>query len=162
MPPLILCHPLLLPSFSPNIRGFSCESPISIRWSKYWSFSFSINPSNEYSGSISFRIDWFDHPVSRDSQESSPAPQFKNINSLTLSLFYGPLSHPYMTTGKTIPFLIQTFVGKVMSLLFSILSRYILGFPEGSDSKESVCNARNLDLILGSERSPGEGNGYPL
>ena len=60
MPPLILCHPLLLPSFSPNIRGFSCESPISIRWSKYWSFSFSINPSNEHSGFISFKIDWFD------------------------------------------------------------------------------------------------------
>ena len=141
---------------------FSSHLALCIRWPKCWSFSFSISPSNEYSGSISFRIDWFDHPVSRDSQESSPAPQFKNINSLTLSLFYGPLSHPYMTTGKTIPFLIQTFVGKVMSLLFSILSRYILGFPEGSDSKESVCNARNLDLILGSERSPGEGNGYPL
>ena len=60
MPPLILCHPLLLPSFPPNIRGFSCESPISIRWSKYWSFSFSINPSNEHSGFISFKIDWFD------------------------------------------------------------------------------------------------------
>ena len=160
---LLLCFPLLLlPSVFASISVFSYELGVCIRCPKYWSFSFSISLYNEYSGSISFRIDWFDHPVSRDSQESSPAPQFKNINSLTLSLFYGPLSHPYMTTGKTIPFLIQTFVGKVMSLLFSILSRYILGFPEGSDSKESVCNARNLDLILGSERSPGEGNGYPL
>ena len=160
---LLLCFPLLLlPSIFASIRVFSNESTLCIRWPKCWSFSFSISPSNEYSGSVSFRIDWFDHRVSRDSQESSPAPQFKNINSLTLSLFYGPLSHPYMTTGKTLPVLIQTFVGKVMSLLFSILSRYILSFPGSSDSKESVCNARYLGLILGSERSPGEGNGYPL
>ena len=93
MPPshLILCHPLLLPSVFPSIRVFSSESVLHIRWSKYWSFSFSISPSNEYSGLISFRIDFlYDwlvwSPCSpRDSQESSPTPQFKNINSLVLS-----------------------------------------------------------------------------
>ena len=100
--------------------------------------------------------------LSRDSEESSPAPRFKSIDSLALSLLYGPLSHPYMMTGKNIPFLIQTFVGKVMSLLFNILSRYIFGFPGGSDSKESACSAWDLGLIHGSRRSPGEGNGYPL
>ena len=90
---LILCHPLLLlPSIFPSIRVFSNKLVLPIRWPKYWSFSFSISPSNEYSGLISFRIDQFDllaiHP--RDSQESSPAPQFKSINSLALSFLYGP------------------------------------------------------------------------
>ena len=82
---LILCHPLLLlPSIFPSIRLFSNESALHVRWLKYWSFS--ISPSNEYSGLISFRIDWFDSP--RSSQESSPAPQFESINSLVLSLLY--------------------------------------------------------------------------
>ena len=86
---LILCHHLLLlPSVFPSIRVFSNESVLRIRWLKYWSFS--INPSNEYSGLISFRIDWFDLWSPRDSQESSPAPQFKSISSLVLSLLYGP------------------------------------------------------------------------
>ena len=90
---LILCCPLLLlPSIFPSIRVFSNESALHIRWPKYWSFSFSISPSNEYSGLISFNIDWFDllAVCSRDSQESSPAPQFKSINSLVLSLLCGP------------------------------------------------------------------------
>ena len=90
---LILCHPLfLLPSIFPSIRVFSSESSLHIGWPKYWSFSFSINPSNAYSELISFKIDWFDSP--RDSQESCLAPQFKNINSSVLSLLYGPTSHP--------------------------------------------------------------------
>ena len=92
MPPnhLILCHPLLLlPSIFPNIRVFSNESPICIRWPKYWSFSFNINPSNEHPGLISFRMDWSDLlAVQGDSQESSPTPQFKNLNYLALSFLY--------------------------------------------------------------------------
>ena len=91
---LVLCHPLLLPpSIIPSIRIFSNESVVCIRWPEYWSFSFSISPSNEYSGLTSFRMEWLDpkSPCSpRDSQESSPAPQFKSINSLPLSLLYGP------------------------------------------------------------------------
>ena len=89
---LILCHPLLLlPSTFPSIRIFSSETVLCIRWPKYWSFSFRISPSNEYSGLISFRIDWLGlHAVLRDSQESSPTPQFKSINSLVLSFLYSP------------------------------------------------------------------------
>ena len=89
---LILCLPLLfLPSIFPSIRVFSNESALHIRWPKYWSFSFSISPSNEYSGLISFRIHWLDSPCSpRDSQESSPTPQYKSISSLALNFPYGP------------------------------------------------------------------------
>ena len=110
---LILCCPLLLlPSIFPSIRFFSNESVPLIRWPKYWSFSFSISPSNEYSGLFS--------PCSpRDAQESSPAPQFKRINSLALSFFIIQLSHPYMTTGKTIALTGWTFVRK-LSLCFWI------------------------------------------
>ena len=88
---LILCHPLLLPpSIFPRIKVFSNESVLRIRWPKYWSFSFSVSPSNEYSGLISFRTDWLGYPCSpRDSQESSPTPPFKTINSLALSFLYG-------------------------------------------------------------------------
>ena len=89
---LILCRPLLLmPFIFPSIRVFSSESVLHIRWPKYWSFNFSINPSNEYSGLISFRMDWLDLlAVQRDTQESSPTPQFKLFNSLALSFLYGP------------------------------------------------------------------------
>ena len=112
---LILCCPLLLLlSILPSIRVFSNELALHIRRPKYWSFS--ISPSNEYPGLISFRIDWSCSP--RDSQESSPAPQLRGINSSALSLLYG-LSHPYMTTGKTIALTRQTVVSKVMSLLFN-------------------------------------------
>ena len=89
---LILCRPLLLlPSIIPSIKVFSSESILHIRWPKYWSFSFSISPSNEYSGLISFRMDWLDILAVQDSQESSPAPQSKSISSSVLSLFYGPI-----------------------------------------------------------------------
>ena len=147
---LILCHHLLLPpSIFPSIRDFSNESALHIRWPKYWSFSFNISPSNEYSGLISFRVDWLlvGSPCSpRDSQESSPTPQFKSINSLALSflskerkkifLFLSKkiffllvqLSHPYMTTRKTIALTKWIFVGKVMSLLFNMLSRLVIAF----------------------------------
>ena len=89
---LILCHPLLLlPLIFPSIRVFSKESVLCIKWPKYWSFSFSISPSNEYSGLISFRMDWFDLLANpRDSQKSSPTPRFKSISSLVLSFLYGP------------------------------------------------------------------------
>ena len=112
---LILCHPLLLPSIFPSIRMFSNESVLCIRWPKYWSFSFSISPSNEHSGLISFRIDWFDlFEVQGTLKSLLPALQFKSINSSVLSFLY-QLSHPYMTTGKKIALT----VGKVMSLLFN-------------------------------------------
>ena len=124
---LILCHPLLLlPSSFPSIR-FSPWVDSSIGWPKYWNFS--ISPSDEYSGLISFRIDWFDLlAVQGTLQQSSPAPQFEGINSLALSPFYCPALTFYMTTGKTIAFTIRTFVGRIMSLLFNVLSRFVIAF----------------------------------
>ena len=112
---LILCHPLLLlPSIFPIIRVFSNESALSIRWTKYWSFS--------------FNMDWLDLlAVQEDAQESSPKPQFKSINSLVLSFLYSP-THPYMTTGKTIALTRRTLVGKVISLLLNMLSRLVITF----------------------------------
>ena len=112
---LILCCPLLLlPSIFPSIRVFSNESVLCIRWPKYWSFSFSISLSNEYSGLISFKMYWLDL-LARDSQESSPTPHFKSINSSCSAFFIVQLSHPYMTTGKTIALTRWAFVGKVTS-----------------------------------------------
>ena len=111
---LILCRPLLLlPPIPPSIRVFSNELTLRMRWPNYWSFSFSIIPSKEIPGLISFRMDWLDLLCSpRDSQESSPIPQFKSINSSALSLLHSPLSHPYMTTGKTIALTRRNFVEK--------------------------------------------------
>ena len=120
---LILCHPLVLPpSIFPNIRGFSNESVLCIRWPKYCSFSFSISPSNEYSGPVSFRMNWLDLLAVQGTLKSSPTHQFKSINSLVLSFFIVQLAHTYMTTGKTIALIRRTFVGEVMSLLFNMLS----------------------------------------
>ena len=113
---LILCHPLLLlPSIFPSIRVFPNVSALCIRWPKYWSFSFSISPSGEYSEFISFRIGWFELLAVHGTR---PEPQFKSISSLVLSLLMVQLSHLYMTTGKTIALTKWTFVGKVVSLLF--------------------------------------------
>ena len=101
------------PRYFPSIRVFSSESALHIWWPKYWSFSFSVSPSNEYSGLISFRIDQFDLlDVERNSQESSPAPQFKSLSSSVLSLFMAQLSHLYIPTRKTIALIRWTFVGK--------------------------------------------------
>ena len=126
---LILCHPLLLlPLIFPSIRDFYNESVLCIRWPKYWSFSFSISPSNEYSGLISFRMDWLDLLAVQGSQESSPTPQFKSISSSVLSFLIVQLSHPYRITGKTIALIRQTFVDKTMSLLFTMLSRLVMAF----------------------------------
>ena len=110
---LILCHALLLlPSIFPSIRVFSNESVLHIRWPKYWSFSFSISPSDEYSGPISFRMDWLDLLAVQNSRESSPTPQFKSINSSVLRFLYSP-TLTYMTTGKTIAFTRWNFVSNV-------------------------------------------------
>ena len=127
---LILCRPLLLPpSIFPSIKVFSNESVLRIRWSKYWSFSFSISPSNEYSGLISFRIDWFDLFAVQGILKSLLQHHNSKASILLCSAFFMvQLSHPYMTTGKTIALTIQTFVGKVMSLLFNMLSRLVIAF----------------------------------
>ena len=126
---LNLCCPLLLlPSIFPSIRVFSNESVPRIRWPKYWSFSFSIIPSNDYSELISFRMDWFDLLPAQGTQESSPTPQFKSINSLALSFLHGPTPASNITTGKTITLTRWRFVGKVMSLLFNMLSGLVIAF----------------------------------
>ena len=122
---LILCRPLLLlPSTFPSIRVFSNESVLSIRWPKYWSFSFSISLSNEYSGLISFRTDWFDLLAVQGTLKSLLQHHSSKTSILQRSAFFTvQLSHPYMTTGKTIALTRWTFVGKIMSLLFNMLSR---------------------------------------
>ena len=128
---LILCCPLLLlPPILLSIRVFTNESTLHIRWPKYWSFSFSIIPSNEHPGLIYFRMDWLD--LLADSQKSSPTPQLKASILQHLTFFTVQLSHPYMTTGKTIALTRRTFVGKVMSLLFDILSRLVINFHQRS------------------------------
>ena len=126
----ILCHPLLLPpSIFPNIRVFSNESVLCIRWPKYWSFSFSISPSNEYPGLISFRIDWLDLLAVQGTLKSLLQHHGSKASVFQCSTFFiVQLSHPYMTTGKTIALTRRTFVGKVMSLLFNMLSRLVIIF----------------------------------
>ena len=132
---LILCCPLLPPSIFPSIRVFSSESVLHIRWPKYWIFSFSISPSNEYSGLISFRIDWFDPLAVQGTFKSLLQPHSSNASILWCSpLFMVQLSHPYMTTGKTIALTIWTFVGRVMSLFFNTLSMFVIAFLPRSKS----------------------------
>ena len=127
---LILCHPLLLPpSIFPSIGVFSNESALHIRWPKYWSFSFSISPSNEYSWPISFRMDWLDLLAVQGILKS--LLQHHNLKASILwrsTFFIVQISHPYMTTGKTIALTRHTFVGKVMPLLFNMLSRLVIIF----------------------------------
>ena len=126
---LILCHPLLLPpSIFPSIRVFSNESALHIRWPKYWSFSFSISPSNEYSGLISFRMDWFDRAVQRTLKSLLQHHSSKASILWHSALFIVQPSHLYMTTGKTIALTRRTFVDKVMSLFFNMLSRLVITF----------------------------------
>ena len=126
---LILWHPCLLPSMFPSIRVFSNESALCTRWPKYWSFSFSINPSHEYSGLISFRIDWLDLLAVQETLKSLLQHHSSQASILQCSAFIMILlSHPYMTTGKTIALTRWTFVGKVMSLLFNMLSRFVTAF----------------------------------
>src|SRR5574341_198771 len=127
---LILCCPLLLLlSVFPSIRVFSNESTLHIRWPKYWSFSFNINPSNELPGLISFRMDWLDLLAVQGTLKSLPQHHSSKASIPRCSAFFTvQLSHPYMTTGKTIALTRRTFVDKVMSLLFNMLSMLIIAF----------------------------------
>ena len=127
---LILCRPLPLPpTITPSIRAFSKESVLHIRWPKYWSFSFSISPSNEYSGLISFRMDWLNLLAVQGTLKSLFQHHSSKASILWCSVFFiVQLSHPYMTTGKTIALTRQTFVGKVMCLLFNKLSSLVITF----------------------------------
>ena len=131
---LILYYPfLLLSSILPSVRVFSSESVLHIRWSKYWSFSFNISPSNERSGLISFRIDWFDLLSVQGTLKSLLQHYSSKASILRRSAFFMvQLSHSHMTTGKTIALTRQTFVSKVMSLLFNMLSRLVIAFPPSS------------------------------
>ena len=127
---LIRCRPLLLlPPIPPSIRVFSNESTLCMRWPKYWSFSFSIIPSNEHPGLISFRMDWLDHLAVQETLKSLLQHHTSKASILQHSAFFTvQLSHPYMTTGKTIALTRRTFVGKVISLLLNMLSRLVINF----------------------------------
>ena len=132
---LILCHPLFLrPPVPPSIRVFSNESALRMRWPKYWSFSFTISPSKEHPGLISFRMDWLDLAV-QGTHKNLLQHHSSKASILRHSAFFTvQLSHPYMTTGKTIALTRQAFVGKVMSLLFNMLSRLVITFLPRSKS----------------------------
>ena len=126
----ILCHPLLLlPSIFPNIRVFTNESALRIRWPKFWSFSFNISPANEHSGLISFRIDWLDLLAVQGTLKSLLQHQSSKASTLQRSAFFMvQLSHLYMTAGKSIVLTIQTFVDKVISLFFNTLPKFVVAF----------------------------------
>jgi len=129
---LILCRPLLLlPLIPPSIRVFSNESTLCMRWPKYWSFSFSSSPSNEHPGLISFRMDWLDLLVVQGTRKSLLQHHSSKASVLRCSAFFSQLSHPYMTTGKTIALTTKTFVGKVIYLLLNMLSRLVITFLQG-------------------------------
>ena len=127
---LILCRPvLLMPPIPPSIRVFPSESPLHMRWPKYWSFSFGISPSNEHLGLISFRMDWLDRLAVQGTHESLLQHHSSKASILRHSAFFTvQLSHPYMTTGKTIALTRLNFVGKIISLLFNMLSRLVITF----------------------------------
>ena len=127
---LLLCHPLLLlPSIFPSIRVFSNESALHIGWPKYWSFNFNISPTNEHPGLISFRMDWLDLPAVQGTHKSLLQHHSSKASILRYSAFFiVQISHPYTTTGKTIALTRQTFAGKVMSVLFDILSKVVITF----------------------------------
>ena len=142
---LILCHPLLLlPSIFPNISVFSNESAPRMRWPKYWSFSFNIRSSNKHPGLISFRMDWLDLLAVQGTLKSLLQHHSSKASILRRSAFFiVQLSHPYMTTGKTIPLTRRTFVGKVMSLLCNILSRLVITFLPRSKSLLISCTSHS-------------------
>ena len=142
---LILCHPLLLlPPIFPSSRAFSNESTLHIRWPKYWSFSFNISPSNEHPGLISFRMDWLDLLAVQGTLKSLFQHHSSKASILWCSAFFTvQLSHPYMTAGKTIALTRRTFVGKVMSLLFNMLSRWVI-----------TCLPRTKRLLISWLKSP--------
>ena len=144
---LILCHPLLLlPSIIPNMRVFSNESALRIRWPKYWSFSFNISPSNEHPGLISFRMDWLSLLAVQGTLKSLLQHHNSKASILLRSAFFiVQLSHPYMTTGKTIALPRWTFVGKVMFLLFNMLSRLVIIFLPRS--KRPLISYMNFKIL---------------
>ena len=152
---LILCHPLLLPpSIFPSIRVFSNESVLHIRWPAYWSFSFSISPSNEYSRLISFKMDWLDlHAV------QGPLKSLLQHHSSKASIFWHSaffmvqLSHPYMTTGKTIALTRWTFVCKVMPLVFNMLSRFVIAFLPRSKASFNFMAAVTICNDFGAQEN---------
>ena len=147
---LILCRPLLLlPPILPSIRVFSNDSDLRMRWPKYWSFSFSISPSNEYSGLISFRMDWLDLLVVQGTLKSLLQHHSSKASILRCSAFFiVQLSHPYMTNGKTIALTRQTCVGKVLSLLFNMLSRLVIAFLPRSKGPLNSCLQSTSAVIL--------------
>ena len=146
---LILCHSLLLSSIFPSIWVFSNESALHIRWPKHWSFSFSISPFNEYSGLISFRIDWSDLLAVQGALQSSPTHHCSKASILRRSAFFTVhLSHPYMTTGKTIALTRQTFVGKVISLLFNMLSRLVRAFLPSNKCLGRKCDEMPYPIVI--------------
>ena len=129
---ILCCPPLLLPSIFPSIRVFFSESALHIRWPKYWSFSFSISPSSDYSGFISFRMDWVDLLAVQGTLKSLLQHHSVKASILQcLAFFMVQLSPPYMTTGKIIALTIWTFISKMMSLLFNMLSRLVIAFFQG-------------------------------
>ena len=146
---LILCPPLLLsPSILPSIRVFSNESTLRIRWPKYWSFSFSIGPSNEHSGLISFRMDWLDLLAVQGTLKNLLQHHSSKASIYQRSAFFiVQLSQPYMTTGKTIALTRRTFVGKVMSLLFNMLSRLIITFLPRSNRLFISSNVKTVHVL---------------
>ena len=150
---LILCHPLLLlPSIFPSIRVFSNKSALRIRWPKYWSFSISISPSNEYSGLVSFRMDWFDLLAVQWTLKSLLQHHSSKASILQCSAFFMvQLSHPYMTTGKTRALTIQIFVDKVMSFLFNMLSRFVIAFLPRSKHLFNFMAAVTICSDLGTQ-----------
>ena len=146
---LILCHPLLLPSILPSIRVFANESVIHIRWPKYWSFSFNLSPSNEYSGLISFRSDCLDLLALQGTFKSLLQHHSSKASILWHSAFFTvQLSHPCITTGKTIALTRWTFVGKVTSLLFNTLSRLVIAFLPRSKHILISCLQSTSTVIL--------------
>ena len=137
---LILCHPLLLLSpIPPSIRFFSNESTLCMRWPKYWSFSLSISPSNEHPGLVSFRMDWLDLLAVQGTHKSLLQHHSSKASILRCSAFFTvQLSRPYMITGKTIALTRRTFVGKVISLLFNMLSRLVITFLAAAAAAKSL------------------------
>ena len=147
---IVLCHPLLLlPLIFPSIRVFSNESALHMRWPKYWSFSFNISPSNEYSGLISFRMDWLDFLAVQGTLKSLLQHHSSKASIIWRSAFYiVQLSHPCMTTAKAIALTRWTFVGKVMSLLFNMLSKLVITLLPRSQHLLISCMQSPSEVIL--------------
>ena len=151
---LILCRPLLLPSIFPSIRVFSTESVLHIKWPKYWSFSFSLSPSNEHPGLNSFRMNWLDLLAVQGTLKSLLQHHSSKASILQCSAFLtAQLSHPYMTTGKTIALARRTFVGKVMSLLFNMVPRLVIDFFSNEQASLNFMAAVTICCDFGAPKN---------